>query len=126
MAIATPTVSQVRTIITTELTDDQIESIIDDAVLMVENCVASLSESLQRAIVKWVSAHLIASLSVHTNGGAGNITSESLGDASTSYSLPTLKSDGLGTTTYGLQAIALDPNGCLAMIGQRRTLVKVL
>lgn len=124
--ICEPTVGDVRIIITTSMTDDQIQAIIDDASLMVHRCVLVLACDLQAAIIKWVTAHLIASLSTASSGGTGVVTGESLGDASISYAKPQLQSFGLASTTYGLQAIGLDPNGCLTTIGLRRTLVEVL
>lgn len=124
MSIAKPTVASVRAIIDTKLTDEQLESVIDDAVLFAEGCpmVATYDEARQRAIIKWLTAHMIASTNA-TGGGA--LTSKSLGDASESYARPTL-GVGLSGTTYGQQAIALDPSGCLANLGKTRMMFKKL
>ena len=124
--ICQPDVADVRIIITTALEDAAVAALIDDATLLVEDCVSALSCSRQATIIKWVTAHLIASMSTSTAGQTGVLTSESLGDASRSYAKPTLGEQGLHGTTYGQQAIAYDPNGCLATLGARKTLFKVL
>jgi len=108
------------------MTDLQVQSMIDDAALLVNRCVTTLACDLQATIIKWVAAHLIASTSTSTSGGTGVVTGERLGDASINYAKPVLQSFGLSSTTYGLQAIGLDPNGCLTTIGLRKTLVEVL
>lgn len=125
-SICEPTVDDVRQIITTTLEDTVIQSLIDAAGLMVNRCITSLSCDLQAEIIKWVTAHLISSMSTQTSGGSGIVTSESLGDASVSYAKPVLGTTGLTTTTYGMTAIALDPNGCLTTLGLRKTIVEVL
>jgi len=124
--VCIPSAAEVRAIITTSLTDPAIEAMIEDAELMVEACIASMTCQRKTAIIKWVTAHLISSMSSITSGGTGVITSDSLGDASRSYAKPTLDSTGLFGSTYGQQAMALDPNGCLAALGMRKTLFKVL
>lgn len=124
--VCVPTADEVRAILATSLTDAAIESIIEDAELMVEDCIASMTCQRKTAIIKWVTAHLISSTSSGTSGGTGVITSDSLGDASRTYAKPTLGSTGLFGSTYGQQAMALDPNGCLASLGMRKTLFKVL
>lgn len=125
-AICEPTVEDVRVIITTGMSDAQVQAMIDDAALLVNRCITTLACDLQATIIKWVTAHLIASTSTATSGGTGVLTGESLGDASFSYAKPQLQSFGLASTTYGLQAIGLDPNGCLTTLGLRRTRVEVL
>lgn len=119
-----PTVSDVRAIITTSLATEAIASVIEDAYLMVEHCVASLSESRTKAIVKWVAAHLISSMS-GSDGGKKTLTSFKLGDAQENYTQAAL-GEALKGTTYGQQAIALDPNGCIANLGKRKVSFTVL
>lgn len=125
-AICQPDTAEVRLIIETGLTDAQIQALIDDAALLVEGCIADLECSRQAAIIKWTTAHLISNLSSGTGGTTGVITGESLGDASVSYAKPSLVGEGLKSTTYGQQAIALDPNGCLATLGLRKAVVRLL
>lgn len=124
--ICEPLVEDVRLIIETSLSDAQVQAMIDDAALLVSACVESLECARQTAIIKWVTAHLIANLSTATSGGAGVVTQESLGDASISYAKPPLLGEGLKSTTYGQQAIALDPNGCIASLGRNQAKVFLL
>lgn len=119
MAIAKPSAQDVIDLTGTALDESVVSSIIDDAALMVEDCVKNLSAERQEAIVKWVSAHMIAS------GGEGTLTSMKLGDASESYARATL-GDGLSGTTYGQQALLLDPNGCLAKLGRAKATIEVV
>lgn len=119
-----PTVAQVRAIITTSLTDDAVTAIIEDAALMVEHCISSLAEARQTAIIKWTTAHLISSMSGST-GGKKTLSSFKIGDAQENYVQATL-GEAMKGTTYGQQAIALDPNGCIANIGKRKVSFKVL
>lgn len=127
MALTLPTVDAVRAIITTELTDEQVQSYIDDAAVLVTRCVTPLTAAEQAVIIKYVAAHLILSNGFGSSEAATNVamTSMKLGDASETYSRATTGS-GLAGTAYGQQAIALDPNGCLAHLGQRQIIFKVL
>jgi hypothetical protein len=122
MALAKPELSAVRAIIGTDLSDPQVQSVIDDAALLAEGCpkVAGYDAGRQAAIVKWLSAHMIAS-----TAKTGVLTQKSLGDASESYGRAQVGLN-LSGTTYGQQALALDPSGCLARLGQRSAFVQVL
>lgn len=121
---ATPTVAEVRLIITSAQGDDAIQSAIDDAGLLVEPCVTAMADNRAKAIIKWVAAHLLFSMSGAT-GAAKSLASKSLGDASESYARATL-GDQLGGTTYGQQALLLDSNCCLLKLGKRPASFKVL
>ena len=114
MALQLPTTEAVRAIIRTDLTDGQVGAVIGDAALFAEGCpkVAGYDGTRQAAIIKWITAHMIAS----TNAGGGSLTQKALGDASETYARPTLGL-GLQGTSYGQQAIALDPSGCLSRLG---------
>lgn len=121
MAIEKPAVADVRIIISTGLIDASLQAVIDDAALIAEGtCVESYDAARQKAIVKWLTAHLLAS----TNDGAA-VVSKKLGDASESFSRSTL-GDALKGTHYGQQAIALDTNGCLANLGKQRAIMETL
>ncbi len=123
MPLAVPTPDDVRVIITTALTDPQITALIGDAALIAEACpaVAAYDAIRQAAIVKWLTAHLISQQS----GKAGALTQKALGDASESYAVGTMGMNLQGSR-YGQQALALDPSGCLAQVGQRRAYFKAL
>lgn len=120
--ISKPTPAEVRIIIETKLADPALQSVIDDAALFVEGCpkVTTYDDARQKAIVKWVTAHMLASTNA---SGSGALTAKSLGDASESYARPTL-GVGLSGTTYGQQAIALDPSGCLANLGKPKAMFR--
>lgn len=121
MTIALPSVDEVRAIVPApNLTDAQVQSYIDDASLIAEPCLTQLSDTRQKAIVKWLSAHLLTIAAESSGAASGVIRSESLGQASVSYD--TVKfTDMLKGTAYGQQAMLLDPCGCLANLGKRGT-----
>jgi len=117
-----PSSADVIALTGTSLDSAVVDAIIADAVLLVEDnaCFAGYSEAKQTAILKWLSAHLVASTS-----GDGVVTSEKLGDASQTYGRAPL-GDGLKGTTYGQQVLALDTNGCLSGVGRGKASVQVL
>lgn len=115
MSITQPSVAAVRTLITTSLDDTGVQSMIDDATLVVEDCagIVSATQTRQAAIIKWLAAHLISQQA----GKGGQLTQESMGDASKSYAAG---AGGLNisATRYGQQAILLDTSGCLEAKGK--------
>lgn len=113
-----PTTSEVISLTGTQFPEEVVDSIIADAALMVERCISPLNEARQTAIIKWVSCHLIASTNGADGSRGGAITSFKLGDASETYARAVLSGEGLKATFYGQQALALDPNGCLARLGR--------
>lgn len=123
MSLSKPSVAVVKAIIATTLADDAVQAVIDDAALLAEGCpvVASYDAARQSAIVKWLAAHMLAS----TSAGGGALTQKALGDASETYGRATLGTQ-LAGTTYGQQALALDPSGCLARLGAKRAFVRVV
>lgn len=128
MAIERPTVDDVRAIIgQSDLTDDQINSYIDDAILITENCIKNLSPNRQKAILKYVVAHLLYTTGLLDDTNSVALTSRRLGDASETYARSEL-GKGLASSPYGQRAIELDPNRCLETIGnqKRKAFVKVL
>lgn len=118
MALSKPTVAAVRALVTSSSCDDVIEALIDDAALLAEGCtvLAGYDENRQVAIIKYLAAHLIVSRGEGT--GRGQVTQEALGDANRSYSAPV--GSNLLSTTFGQQAAAFDPSGCVANIGKIR------
>ena len=107
-----PTIADVRLILSTAASDAAITAMIADAALLVENCIGGMVDARATAIIKWVAAHLLSS----RVGAEVSLSSSKLGDATDSYAAPEL-GKGLAGTTYGQQALALDPSGCLAGIG---------
>lgn len=122
--VDTPSVADVRIVITTSLSDAGVQAMIDDAALIVEQCAAvvAASSAKQKAIVKWVAAHLIAGVPGST---AGQKTSKSIGDASETYASTQLGVN-LSGSTYGQRALLLETSGCLANIGKARAFVQLM
>lgn len=122
-----PTAEDVRAIIQTDLTDQQIGVFIGHADLLSRNCIRRLPADLQKTILTYLTAHLIQSAGMSTGEGFANVavTSMRLGDASESYARAAVGTN-LGGTYYGQQAIQLDPTGCLGRLGERKLLFKVL
>lgn len=121
MALATPTASSVRLVINVPSTvaDEDIDEFIADAAALVSRCsaVLALDEVTQKAIVKYVTAHLLS----QRFGTAGPLISKALGDASESYAAGVRTyGTGLMSTFYGQQAVALDPTGCLERVGKMK------
>lgn len=118
-----PTLEQVRVVITTTLSDTDLQAVIDDAALIAEGCpsVAGYSGDRQAAIVKWIAAHLIGTQS----GVAGALVQKKLGDAQEGYAAPTMGLNLQGSR-YGQQALLLDPSGCLANLGKIRARFQAL
>lgn len=114
MALSLPSADEVRVIISTSLTDGQVDAIILDASLMVENCaeVAGYDADVQAAIVKYFAADIISVIKAQ---GGGVMTSDRLGDAARSYSVANLGKNA--NSFYRQQAYALDPSGCLRRLG---------
>lgn len=121
---ASPTPSEVKVTIKTLLSDEAIQQFIDDAVLMVEPCtvIATFSEAKQKAIIRYIAAHMIATSG---DGTEGRMTSQKIGDASETYEAGTL-GQGLKASSFGQKAIEMDTSGCLASLGKQRIQFKVL
>lgn len=115
MAYESPTVDSVRLIISTPLSDAAVAAAVTDAELLVGACIEGLEDDRAAAIVKYVAADLITS--VVSTGGAGALTSRSLGDATDTWASQGAE---FGKSAYWSRALMLDPNGCLAKLGKRR------
>jgi hypothetical protein len=121
VSLSLPSVEEVRAVITTALTDAQIEAIILDASLTVDQCpaVAGYDADVQAAIIKYWTADLLSMINAQ---GGGAITADRLGDASRSYSVANLDKGAI--SYYRQQAFALDPSGCLRRLGKARATVE--
>lgn len=115
MAISKPTAQSVINITGTALTESVVSSIIDDAELMAKECIKNEDSDKQEAVLRWLSAHLV------TVSQGGTLISDKLGDASQSYSAGEL-GDGLKSTMFGQQAIALSP--CISRLGRSKASVQ--
>lgn len=116
-----PTVAEVRLIITTGLDDSAVAAIIEDAALIVADCIAELEEDKAKAIVKYVAADMIAAVVASSGGGVR--TSKALGDASESWASGGTGSE-FGKSAYWSRALMLDPCGCLEKLGRKRATIE--
>jgi len=119
-------VAEVIEITATDYSEAVVAAIIADAALVAEGCIETYSAERQTAIIKWLACHLIVSTNGAGGAGSGSITSEKLGDASTTYAKSALSGEGLKASHYGQQALLLDTNGCLAGKGRSRASVQVI
>jgi hypothetical protein len=112
--LSLPSVAEVRAVISTSLTDDQVESLIVDASIVVDQCAAvgGYDVDVQAAIIKYWTADIISTIA---NQGAGVITADRLGDAARSFSAG---NDKTATSFYRQRAYDFDPSGCLRRIGK--------
>lgn len=113
--------TEVKTIITTQKTADQVESFITPANLIVTGQLGSLSlgDALMKEIEKWLSAHFVA-----IDDSSARVEQKKVGDASTKYEGKT--DMGLKFTRYGQQVMMLDTSGTLSNLGKRRAAVKTI
>lgn len=102
--------TQVKQIVATEKSDQDIQVFIDTAELVVSEDLAGsgLSAERKEKIALWLSAHFL--IISQDNGG---IRRSKLGDADESYVVPK-EQWGLGATHWGQQAMSLDTSGTLA------------
>lgn len=99
---------------TGELTDNKILAYITDANAMVNDLLlnSGLASSLLTAIEKWLAAHMIASTRIRM------AASEGAGGASITYT--GIWGEGLRSTPYGQQVLALDSTGTFANMYMRK------
>ena len=115
--MARTTVEEVREIITTSLTDAQVEIWMGIAnTLVTENVACGLSAAVLTEIERQITAHLIAQVP-NSGAGAEPIISEKLDDASVTYA--DIWGKGFESSSYGKTALLLDSCGGLANMGKR-------
>lgn len=121
MAMTQPSATEVRAVIDlpASLADAIIDAFVDDAEALASQCSAVLSSdaAIQKAILKWLTAHMLAG----RYGTSGALVSKSLGDASENYA-DGARTFGLGlaSTHYGQMALQFDASGCLARLGRQK------
>lgn len=112
------TVADVRLIYSGSASDPQVQAAIDTVLIMAAKCLAAMPDDATRdQVTKYLAAHLLTT--TIDSGGSGITQSSSLGDASDTYAVSGF-GKGLRSSMYGQTAIALDPNGCVAKIGNPR------
>lgn len=109
----------VKAIINTSVTNEQIYPYIEDANAMVNAVLGDegLSDSLLTTIEKWLTAHFIAITK------SRQPQYKKIGDGAESYPKLGLKLDA---STYGQTALAFDTSGRLANLGMKRVVVKAV
>lgn len=116
------TAAEVIALTGTKLPEPVVEAIIADAAVLAGPCIQALDAARRDAIIRWLSAHMV---STADGGGTSTLSSRSLGDASKSWARGTL-GEGLKSSFFGQQALALDPSGCLARLGKPRATIQVV
>lgn len=124
MIYITPT--EVRGIIDTDLSNENIEEFISTAHLMVTRFLANrgVTDDLQAEIKKYIAAHLIGASLKDKNVSSGAVLEEKIGDASVRYrdassvsGRSSFSLSDLRSTRWGQTAIMLDPSGVLGKLG---------
>lgn len=111
------TVSDVKQIINTSLTDAKIITHIQVATELVDEVLSSetsLTDQMKKWIEMYLSAHFIA-LSNEGNIVGGAVLEQEAGDTRVRYSAASVQ---LASTNYGQAAINLDTTGKLARLGK--------
>ena len=119
MAVRT-NAADVKAIITTSLTETQVDGYISDANALVNTTLSTddgLSEATLTIIEKWMAAHLIAITK------ARQPQYKKIGDGAESYPKLGLKFDA---STYGQTAMAFDTSGKLAKMGKKRVKIEAI
>lgn len=107
------TETEVKQVIDTTLTDEEISPFIAAAVALVDD--ALLSENYGGALLKEITRYLAAHFVAIRDP---RVTQEKLGDAQAKYEGTT--GMGLNHTAYGQQAMILDTHGVLAAISSSK------
>lgn len=127
--MARTTVTEVREIITTTLTDPQVQTWIDIAsAIVTANVTCGLSAATLEEIERQLTAHFISLLPSTEGGGVTPpIKKERLGEAEVTYEMGAYtSSEQLGTTVYGKTALMLDTCGGLANVGKKAISIKAI
>jgi len=116
--MARTTEAEIKKIISTTLTNEQVTPFLISANLLVTDVLSGegYSAELLREIERWLAAHFLAVRDPQ-------ITEEKIGDARARYQGKT--GLGLEHTSYGQQAMVLDHHGLLASISRGKGPVEV-
>lgn len=121
-------VVQVREVMTTTLTDAEIQAHIDMAHRYLEDALgsASLTEVQKADIEVYASAHLISSGKAASSPTAGSAEEIQVGESRTRFTANALTGEGLKASRFGRIAIMLDTSGTLASSGKKPALFRVV
>lgn len=113
------TATEVKAILTTSLTDAQVDVYIDIAnQIVTDNVTCGLGDAALEEIERWLTAHLIA----FTRSRMAK--SEKIGEASITYN--GVFGSGLDATPYGQTVKLLDTCGSLANMGKKTIFIKAI
>lgn len=116
--MARTTATEVREIITTTLTDDEIDVWIGVAnTIVTANVTCGLSDAVLEEIERQLTAHFI-SLLPGSGSGAMPIKKEKIAEAEVTYA-DVFSGGGLNSTVYGQTALMLDTCGGLANMSKK-------
>jgi Protein of unknown function (DUF4054) len=108
---------EVKAIISTTLTEDEVEPFIDAAnVVITGKCASTYSSTELKELERWLAAHLVA---IRTPDNA-SVKSKKAGKVEVQY-FGTQGGTGLWSTPYGQQLMALDYSSTLAGLAGGRT-----
>lgn len=119
MAIITITVTDLRTIYTPLVaqSDEQLQPFVDIGNLIVNEQLlgqkCTQSDARLELIAEYLAAHFADMSANGSNGYAGALTRDKLGEADQSYAAPPATETGYMTSRYGQTALALDMCGLL-------------
>ena len=120
--MARVTVDEVKEIIETTRTNDQITPVITAANLVVTAKVGSstlVSTDLAKELERWLTAHFLSATVERQEMSA------KVGDLSVTYARLS-KVDLLSTTTYGQQVLIMDPTGAFAASGNKQAKLRAI
>lgn len=120
--MARVTATEVREIVTTSLTDAQIDAFIASATLIVDRYSAECSDA-DTATLKEIERQLTAHM-LTASDKSQRLASRKFGDSSASYF--TQSGLNLDSSQYGQNVKMLDPCGILADYGKRRGFVRLV
>jgi hypothetical protein len=112
--------SEVKEIINTSLTAEQVEPFITTANMIITGkCASTYSSDELVELEKWLAAHFV-SIRVPSRSA---VTKQKAGPAEQEYSVVSKNAKGLQITPYGQQVMIMDYNNTLASLGTRSNTV---
>lgn len=114
--------SEVRIILDTDLSDNEVSAFIDIADSLVSTHLTStnLSDAVKKEIERWLTAHLI------TISRDRLASSEKVGDASIQYADAKMLGKGLDATSYGQMVKILDTSHTFEKIDKKEIIIKAV
>lgn len=113
------TAEQVRDLISTTLTDARVNAMINTAHLVVEQRLSGkgVEASVLKQIELWLSAHFVSLADPRKK-------QVKIDEVTVTYATPDSSLEGLRSTTFGQQALALDPTNSLASTALKKAVMK--